>query len=153
MIEKTASANSGRTFAVPRAFLIALAINFVWINASEVWRYLYVIKPMLHEAFPGEARIAPFDLATFAIWSLWDLILVAAATGFYWLFLKTAGPSFWQAITASILFTLTVFGLLWLGVYNMGLVPARFIWVALPLAWAEQAIAAFIVWQMLLRPK
>jgi len=38
----------------------------------------------------------------------------------------------------------TVFGLIWLGIVNMGLAPAKFIWAALPLAWLEQLVAAGI---------
>ena len=134
---------------IPRAFLLALGFNFLWINASEVWRYLYVIKPLLKETFPNNPNIAPFDLATFAIWSVWDLILVFAATGFYWIYLTFAGPSVRQSIVAASYFTITLFGLIWIGIFNMGFAPAYFIWVALPLAWIEQIIAALIVWKFI----
>ncbi|MEM1053045.1 MAG: hypothetical protein AAGI28_13230 [Pseudomonadota bacterium] len=132
----------------PKAFFVALGLNFLWINASEIWRYLYVIKPLLLKTFPDDATIAPFDLATFAIWSVWDLILVFAATGFYWIYLAFAGPSIRQSVVAASYFTITLFGLIWIGIFNMGLAPAHFIWVALPLAWIEQVIAALIVWKL-----
>ncbi len=134
-----------------RDFRIALITNFFWINASEIWRYLVVVKPMLHEAYPGRTDIAPFDLATFASWSLWDTWLIVAATGFYWIYLKWAGVSVRQALVAATLLTVTVFGLIWLGVVNMGFVPARFIGIAVPLAWIEQVVAAMIVWWVLRR--
>ena len=134
---------------LPKAFFAAIGLNFIWINASEIWRYLYVIKPLLLEAFPDNPSIAPFDLATFAIWSAWDLILVIAATGFYWIYLAFFGPSVRQAIVAGSYFTITLFGLIWVGIFNMGLAPAHFIWVALPLAWIEQVIAALIVWKFI----
>lgn len=134
-------------------FWIALMINFFWVNASEIWRYLFVIKPMLHEAYPGRADIAPFDLPTFALWSVWDTWLIFAATGFYWVYLNWAGRRIRQSLIAATLFTVTVFGLLWLGLVNMGFVPARFIWIALPLAWAEQAVAATITWWAIGRAK
>lgn len=132
---------------IPKAFLFALGFNFLWINASEIWRYLFVIKPLLIETFPDDPSIAPFDLATFAIWSLWDLILVIAATGFYWVYLVFTGPNIRQAILAASCFTITIFGLIWIGIFNMGFAPAHFIWVALPLAWIEQVIAALIVFR------
>ncbi|MEO0419483.1 MAG: hypothetical protein AAF249_11490 [Pseudomonadota bacterium] len=134
-----------------RGFAIALAINFVWINLSEVWRYLMVIRPMLQETFPNDAAIAPFDLTTLAIWAVWDGILVFAATGFFWVYFKSVGASLRQAVFAALFFTIAVFGLLWVGAFNMGLVPARFIWVALPLAWLEQFVAAVIVWRVFRR--
>jgi hypothetical protein len=133
------------TQRISRNFWIAIAINFLWINASEIWRYLAIVKPMLHEAYPGRADIAPFDLPTFASWSLWDSWLIVTATGFYWLYMNWAGRGIRQALVSATLLTVTVFGLIWLGVVNMGFVPARFIWIAVPLAWIEQVIAAMIV--------
>ena len=47
--------------------------------------------------------------------------------------------------------TVTVLGLIWLGVANMGLAPITFLYAALPLGFAEQAIAAFIVLQVIKR--
>ncbi len=132
-----------------RQFWIALAINSIWINASEIWRYLLIVKPMLHETFPGRADIAPFNLPVFGLWSVWDTWLVFAATGFFWLYLNWAGVSIRQSLVAATVFTITVFGLLWFGVANMGVLPIRFFWVAVPLAWVEQAGAALIVmWVM-----
>jgi hypothetical protein len=43
----TVQANSTQG-QVSRNFWIALAVNFLWINASEIWRYLAIVKPMLH---------------------------------------------------------------------------------------------------------
>jgi hypothetical protein len=123
---------------ISRNFWIALTLNFFWINASEIWRYLAIVKPMLHEAYPGHADIAP---------------LIVAATGFYWLYLSAAGRGIRPALIAATFLTITVFGLIWLGVVNMGFVSARFIWIAVPLAWIEQAIAAIIVWWAMGRNK
>lgn len=134
-----------------RQFWIALAINSVWINASEIWRYLVIIKPLLHETFPGRTDIAPFTLPIFGLWSIWDIWLVFAATGFFWLYLNWAGRTIRQSLIAATFFTITVFGLLWFAVANMGLAPMRFFWTALPLAWAEQAVAALIVMRVMNR--
>ena len=127
------------------AFMTAFWLNFVWINLSEVARYFLVVRPMLHEAFPGQAEIAPMNWGIFALWAIWDLVLIAAATGFYWLWLEKFGHSVRQIALASASFTVTIFGLIWLGVANMGLAPYAMIAAALPLAWIEQAIACWIV--------
>jgi hypothetical protein len=84
-------------------------------------------------------------LQTFASWSVWDSWLIVAATGFYWLYMNWVGRGIRQALVSATLLTVTVFGLIWLGVVNMGFVPARFIWIAVPLAWIEQVVAAMIV--------
>ena len=125
--------------------LTAFWLSFVWVNLSEVARYFWVVRPMLHAAFPGEAQIAPMNLGVFALWGVWDLILIAAGTGFYWLWVERFSDSFRQILLASLCFSVTVFGLIWLGIANMGLVPYSMMGVAIPLAWLEQAIAAGIV--------
>jgi hypothetical protein len=130
---------------IPRGLKIAFAFNFLWINLSETLRYLLVVRPMLLEAFPEDPKVAPVDWPTLMIWGLWDLLLIIAATGFYWLWLQRFGAGISQILSGSLALSLTLFGLLWLGIANMGLAPIDLLWVALPLAWIEQAIACAIV--------
>ncbi len=128
-----------------QSFWRALGLNFIWINISEVARYFGLIKPMLHETFPAQPHIAAVTPEIFASWMIWDTILIVAATGCYWICLRHFAVTVRNAAIAATAFTVTVFGLIWLGVVNMGLAPATFIWAALPLAWLEQLVAACIV--------
>jgi len=127
-----------------RAFWLALGLNLVWINASEVWRYFQIVRPMLLDTFPNQPGIAAITPGIFASWMIWDTILIVAATGLYWLWLTKFRDGLAETIWASLAFTVTVFGLIWLGIVNMGLAPAKFICAALPLAWLEQLVAAGI---------
>lgn len=136
--------NQNYSTGLSRAFWLALALNFVWINASEIWRYFYVIKPMLNATFSSQPEIGAMSLPIFASWAVWDLVLVIAATGFFWLWLAKFQTGVLQVFVASAAFTVTVFGLLWFGLANMGFVPLKFLWVALPLAWGENIVAAFL---------
>lgn len=128
-----------------RLFLSALLANFVWINLSEIARYFWVVRPMLHEAFPGQAQIAPMNWSIFALWGIWDMVLILGATGFFWLWQEKFGTHWRHIVTASLVFTVTIFGLIWLGVANMGLAPYTLLFAALPLAWLEQLVACAIV--------
>lgn len=140
------------TYARPvKAFWIAFVGNMIWINASEIWRYFAIVKPMLHDAFTGVEHVGAVTPTIFASWMIWDTILVLSASGFYWLFLSARANTISSAVFAASAFTITVFGLLWLGVVNMGLAPARFLVAVLPLAWVEQVVAALIVWFTLRR--
>ena len=131
-----------------RAFLWALFANFIWINASEIARYFFVIRPMLRQLLAGQEGVAPMSWSIFGLWGIWDAILIVAATGFYWLWLDKFGKGWPQIVMASAAFTVTLFGLLWLGVANMGLAPYSLLLAALPLAWLEQAGACWIVFQV-----
>ena len=132
---------------------LALGLNMIWVNLSEVWRYFAIIKPMLHDTFPGDVSIAAVTPGIFASWMLWDTVLIVAATGFYWLYLTQMGQTLKQVLLAATYFTLTIFGLIWLGVVNMGLVPLRFLFAALPLAWVEQVVAAWLVYWVMGRSR
>ncbi len=132
--------------AATRSFWLALGLNFVWINVSEVLRYFLVILPKLRSTFPHDAGIGAITPEIFASWMIWDTILVFAATGFYWLWFVKFRIGLTEPAKASLAFTITVFGLLWLGVVNMGLAPPSFIVAALPLAWGEQFVAALLTY-------
>ncbi|MEO1405642.1 MAG: hypothetical protein AAFV54_04030 [Pseudomonadota bacterium] len=129
-----------------RAFWLALGLNFIWINASEVWRYFQVVRPVLLEDFAGNTAIGAITPGIFASWMVWDTILIVAATGFYWMWLSRFRYGLGQAVIASLAFTVTIFGLIWIGIVNMGFVGAHFIWTALPLAWIEHIVAAAITY-------
>lgn len=134
-----------------KPLLTALLINLVWINASEIVRYFVWVMPMMREGLPGIPDAAPMSLPVFMVWGVWDTILLAGTTGFAWLYMDRFGASIKDAIAAGTCFWLMVFGLLWLGAYNMNTAPGAVLAVALPLAWLEQVVAALIVRWCLLR--
>lgn len=132
-----------------RAFFITLLINTVWVNLSEVFRYFAFVMPMLRTALADVENVAPMSPGIFAIWGLWDAILVVAVTGFVWLFLERFGYGSRNAIFAGILFWMAVFVILWLGLFNMNLATLEILLVVLPLALAEILVAAIVVnWRM-----
>lgn len=150
----TDTVSSNRRKPIPKAFWHALLLCFIWINLSEVARFFLLIKPMLHDAFPNAAHIGAVTPLIFASWMVWDTILILAATGFYWMYLSQFGQSLKIALLGASAFTVSVFGLVWLGIVNMGLAPIDFIWAALPLAWIEQATAALLVlWSLRAKPQ
>ena len=134
-----------KDFLISKAFLITFVANFIWINASEVFRYFVFIMPMMRDAFPQIHNIAPMDLTIFAIWGLWDLILIAFATFFHWLFLERFGASIKNTFLSGIVLWSGTFLILWLGIYNMNLANPKILLIALPLSLIELIFAAFIV--------
>ena len=127
-------------------FVLALTANLIWINASEIFRYFVFVMPMMREAFPLIPNIAPMNLPVFLVWGLWDTVLVLAATLLPFMAMKTYGSSLLRAVIYGTLVWMTVFVILWLGLYNMNLATLNILAVALPLAWLEMVIASVIVW-------
>ena len=135
----------GASFVLSRAFLFALLVNTVWINASEVFRYFVFVMPMMREALPEVGNVAPMDFVVFASWGVWDTILVIVATSSIWVMYDRFGSELRIALLAATGLWLGIFAILWLGLYNMNLATLEIILIALPLAWLEMFVAALIV--------
>ena len=127
-------------------FSMALIVNFLWINASEVFRYFAFVMPKMREAFPMVPDVAPMNLPVFMIWGVWDTILVLTATLLPWMAMKVFGASASRAVLYGTGVWMSVFVILWLGLYNMNMATAGVLAIALPMAWVEMVIAALIVW-------
>jgi hypothetical protein len=127
----------------------SMLISYVFLNLSEVFRYFAFVMPMMRKAMPQIQNVAPMNLGVFTIWGAWMTILWAAMTGFYCLYFERFGHDTRQVVTAATLVWLAIFCLIWIGIWNMNLAPASVALVALPFAWLEMVIAAFIVrWGM-----
>ena len=129
-------------------FVMALFINFLWINASEVFRYFAFVMPMMRDAFSVLPDVAPMNLPVFMIWGVWDTVLVMTATLLPWMALQVFGASALRAVLYGTGVWVVVFVILWLGLYNMNLATPRILAIALPLAWIEMVIASLIVWKV-----
>jgi hypothetical protein len=132
-------------YGIPRALSRAFLLNLLWVNTSEIFRYFAFVKPMMTAAFPQLPDIVPLNLPVFLSWCVWDTILVAAVTGFTWLYLDRFGGGLQNAFMAGTCAWVAMFLLLWLGLWNMNLTPAKVALVALPLAWIEMVVAAALV--------
>lgn len=130
---------------IPRALVVAVAINALWINASEIARYFAFVQPMMRRALPQVPGVAPMNLPVFLSWGVWDTLVLLAITGFTWMFLERFGNSKRNAILAGTLVWLAIFVVLWLGLFNMNLATMEVVLTALPLAWIEMVVAALIV--------
>jgi hypothetical protein len=129
-----------------RAFWVALTINVVWINASEIFRYFVFIMPMMRDLLP---QVPNMNVTVFLIWGVWDTIIVVAATTFSWFFLDRFGRDWRMAFLAGTTLWITAFLILWLALFNMSLASINVLAIALPLSWFELIVAAQIVnWSM-----
>ncbi|SCZ68599.1 hypothetical protein [Epibacterium ulvae] len=127
-------------------FTMALIANFVWINASEVFRYFAFVMPMMREALPMITDVAPMNIPVFMIWGVWDTVLVLTATLIPWMAMQVFGSSVQRAALYGTGVWMSVFMILWLGLYNMNLATVEVLAIALPMAWLEMVVAALIVW-------
>jgi hypothetical protein len=134
---------------LPAGLGMALLLNLIWVNFSEVVRYFAFVMPMMRAALPGVPGVAAMDVPIFLIWGIWDMIVILAITGLSWLIFERFGATRVAAICAGTAAWLGIFVVLWLGLFNMNLATPEIVLTALPLAWIEMIVAALIVrWAM-----
>lgn len=128
---------------------LALGVNFVWINGSEVFRYFVFVMPMMRDSLAVVPDVAPMSLGIFLRWGTWDCLLVAVATLGAWMMLERFGARASVEVMAGTCVWLAIFVIFWFGLSNMNLATGSILAVALPLAWLEMVVAALVVrWAM-----
>ena len=131
--------------ALLKPLFVAIGLNMVWINLSEVFRYFLFVMPAMRAAFPELPDVAPMSVSVFLIWGVWDTILVLSVSIIAWLSLERFGVSESSVVLTATGIWAAIFVILWLGVLNMNLATPAILLAALPLAWVEMIVAVIIV--------
>ena len=129
-----------------RSFFLVLALNTLWINVSEVFRYFVFVMPMMREHLSALSQVAPMNLGIFGMWAVWDTILILAVTGGLWISLLQFGVTKRNVFIAASCIWASIFGIFWLAMLNMKLANLEILAVALPLSWVELYLAGLIVY-------
>jgi hypothetical protein len=127
-----------------RGLGMAILLNLVWVNISEVFRYFAFVMPMMREALQMVPGVAPMNIPVFLIWGVWDTIVILAITTVSWLCFERFGYSKRNAVLAGTAVWVSIFVVLWVGLWNMNLADVKTMMIALPLAWLEMVVAALI---------
>jgi hypothetical protein len=127
-----------------RAFVLTCLIVSVWVNASETLRYLAVVMPMTRQALPTLPDVAPWNLAVFLMFGLWDSLLIALTVFLYWLYAAQFGATLRSVVVAGSLGWAFFFVLFWVGNLLMGVTRWNVVAAALPWAWLETIVSCAI---------
>ncbi|OUS24272.1 hypothetical protein A9Q99_25415 [Gammaproteobacteria bacterium 45_16_T64] len=139
MTEKTTTS----TFSIGQ-FVIITLITSVWVQASEVFRYLVIVRPEMQSYLSAVPEVASFTLPIFLIWGVWGTLLTGLMVFVFWLCAQSFGNNR-QAVVISALVSWCFFFLLfWIGMANMQLSSWEFIVWVLPFALMETTVATFI---------
>lgn len=128
-----------------RSFVLVLLVAYLWLNASEVFRYFAVVMPMMRDAMSSVRDVAPMNFHVFMTWGLWDTLLFAVVSFIAWLFYERFGGGMRNTLAVGTLLWLAIFCVFWLAAWNMNLTVLRVPLVALPLAWIEMVVIVAIL--------
>lgn len=127
-----------------KKFIIVVMLVSIWVNASEVFRYLIIVMPETRQFLSMVPDVAPMDWGVFMIWGVWDTLLTASIVFMFWLVAQTFGNNNRSVLIAGFASWVFFFVLFWGGMYNMSLTPPSLALIALPLALLETVVASFI---------
>lgn len=137
-------ADAARTRFPWRAFLLISLAASMWIHASENFRYLLFMRPMLMDSLSMVPGVAPMNLPVFISWGIWDTMLAAMTVLTYWFYAQVYGHGLRSAVIAGTLSWLSSFVFFWHAFVNLGLATVADLFVEPPLSWIELVVASMI---------
>ncbi|MCK4903317.1 MAG: hypothetical protein KAS35_01410 [Candidatus Marinimicrobia bacterium] len=111
-------------------FLVGL-----WINISETIRWLFLIKAYWIEHYQNLNLILPDEPVNGITWMIW---------GFLYASMMFILSKKFNILQTALLSWFIAFVLMWIVVWNIGVLPTGMLWINAPLSLIEAYIAAFI---------
>lgn len=129
-----------------KAFLLTTLTASLWVHASEHFRYMLFVRPMLMDSLSMVPGVAPMHLPVFLSWGAWNTTLAAMTVLTYWFYAQVFGHSVRAAVIAGTLSWLSSFVFFWHAFVNLGLARLADIFVEPPMSWVELVVASLIAW-------
>lgn len=116
------------------AFPILLAT--IWISISEFVRNEFFVKNYWNEHYESLGMVFPAEPLNGAVWGIWSLLFAIS------IYIISKKFTLWQT---TFLAWFVGFVLMWVVVWNMGVLPIDILLIAGPLSILEAFLATFII--------
>lgn len=118
-----------------KRIIISILITGIWINLSESIRWIFLIKPFWIEKYQ-ELNIAfPDENVNMIAWMIWGFFYAAT------IFILSKK---FNLLQTTFLSWFIAFAMMWIVVWNVGILPTGMLWFNIPLSLIETFIGAFI---------
>ncbi len=115
--------------------ILPILLAGIWINLSETLRWIFLAKPCWLEHHQNLGIVLPEEPINMIIWMIWGFIFATT------IFIFSRKFNLWQTTFLSWFLFLP---LLWIVLWNLGLLPEGIVLIAAPLGLIEAFIAALI---------
>lgn len=116
-------------------YWLAVVASGVWMNLSEFIRNEVVIKHVWVQGFEELGLSFPSAPVNGLVWVIWSFIFCAVLAG---------SCTRFNTFKSTIICWVTGFVLLWLAMWNIGILPGELLYWAVPWSFVEVYVAAFI---------
>ena len=118
-----------------KRYVFAILAAGTWMNVSEFIRNELLIKHIWIDGFREIGITFPSEPLNGAIWGIWAFIFVSMLA---WLTTR------FNLLKSTIIAWVIGFVLLWIAMWNMGILPSGLLYWAIPWSIIEVYVAAFI---------
>jgi len=119
-----------------RKAIIPIIVATIWISISEFVRNELLLKSYWTLHYENMGLVFPSEPINGAMWGIWSLLFAIA------IFVISRKFSL---IQSAILAWFVAFVLMWVVVGNMGVLPFRILYYAVPLSFLEAFLAVYII--------
>ncbi len=118
-----------------KKIILPILIAGVWINISETIRWELIIKSYWIKHYEGLNLVFPNEPVNWITWMIW---------GFLFAIIVFVLSKKFSLIETTILTWVVLFAMLWIVLWNIGMLPSGMLWYVVPLSLFEAFIAALI---------
>ncbi|MDH3219774.1 MAG: hypothetical protein OEO19_09600 [Gammaproteobacteria bacterium] len=118
-----------------KQFVLAVIAAGLWMNFSEFIRNEILLKEYWLDGFNDIGLTFPSAPVNGASWGLWAMIFAAFLT---WLITR------FSILQSTVISWVLGFVLLWIAMWNLGVLPEGILYWAIPWSFAEVYVAGFI---------
>ena len=115
--------------------ILAILVTGIWINVSETIRWMAVIESHWIERYQELNLVFPNETINMIAWMIWGFLF---ATAIFILSRK------FNLLQTTFLSWFMAFAMMWVVVWNVGVLPTGMLWLNIPLSLLEAFVGAFI---------
>ena len=115
--------------------ILPILITGIWINISETVRWVLIIENYWIEKYDSLNLAFPNETTNMIIWMVWGFLFATS------IFILSKKFSVFQT---TLLSWMMAFVMMWIVVWNVGVLPLEMLWINIPLSLLEAFIGAII---------
>lgn len=116
--------------------ILPILLATIWISISEFVRNEFIAKSYWTEHYKKLGLVFPSEPVNGAVWGLWSLLFSIT------IFILSKKFSL---LHTTLLSWFVAFVLMWVVTWNLGVLPAGILFIAVPLSFLEAFLASFII--------
>lgn len=118
-----------------RKTILPILVTGIWINVSESIRWIFLVEQYWIDHYQTLGLSFPNETVNMVVWMIWGFLF---ATIIFILSRK------FSLLQTTILSWTVAFAMMWIVVWNVGILPTGMLWYVIPLSLLEVFIAVLI---------